>query len=93
MEMTLMEWKPVSVRLLRARFCGKHGKLTINQCYSPTNDAEPEEKEAFYSMLHAEKEKVPARDVLIIMGNFNAKVGSDNVGRERTMGSQGCGNE
>ena len=48
-------------------------------------------KEAFYSLLQAEKERVPAHDVLIIMGDLNAKVGSDNVGRERTMGNQGCG--
>ena len=90
MERTLIEWKPVSDRLLRARFFGKHSKLTIIQCYSPANDAEPEEKEAFYSMLQAEKERVPAHGVLITMDDFNTK--SDNVGRERTMGSQGCGN-
>ena len=91
MEGTLIEWKPVSARMLRARFFDKHSKLTIIQCYSPTNDAEPEEKEAFYSMLEAEKERVPAHDVLIIMSDPNAKVGSDNVGRERTVGRQGCG--
>ena len=90
-EKTLIDWKPISARMLRARFFGKHNKLTIIQCYSPTNDAEPEEKEAFYSMLQAEKEKTPTHDVLIIMGDLNAKVGSDNVGRERIMGSQGCG--
>ncbi|KAI0230840.1 hypothetical protein LSAT2_018784, partial [Lamellibrachia satsuma] len=48
MERTLLEWKPVSARLLRARFFGKHSKLTIIQCYSKTNDIEPEEKEAVY---------------------------------------------
>ena len=92
MERTLLEWNPVSVRVLRARFFDKHSKLTIIQCYTPTNDAEPEEKEAFYSMLQADNERAPAHDILIIMGDFNAKVGSDYVGRERTMGSQGCGN-
>ena len=91
-ERTLIEWKPVSARLLRASFYGKHSKLTIMRCYSPTNDAEPEKKEIFHSMLQAEKERIPAHDVLNIMGDFNAKVGSGNVGRERTMGSQGCGN-
>ena len=57
-----------------------YSTLTIIQCYSPTNDAEPEEKEALYSMLQAEMERVPAHGVLIIMGDFSAKVGSDNVG-------------
>ena len=63
---TLIEWKPVSARLLRARFFGKHSKLTIIQCYSPTSDAELEEKEAFYSLLQTE-ERVLAHNVLIIM--------------------------
>ena len=44
----------------------------------PNDDAEQEEKEAFNSMLQAEKERVPAHDVLIIMGDLNAKVGSDD---------------
>ncbi|MBN3277657.1 CC171 protein, partial [Polyodon spathula] len=88
--------KPVNARLLRARFNGKHCKLTIIQCYSPTNNAEPEEKETFHDTLQAEKEKVPEHDVL--MGDLNAKVGSDNTGRERIMsfalphmGTQVCG--
>ena len=89
MERTPIERKPVSARLLRARLYSKHSKFTIALCYSPTNDAEPEEKEAFYSMLQAEMERVPAHDVLIIMGDyFNTKVWSDNIGRKRNMGSQ-----
>ena len=82
MERTLIEWKPVSARLLRAIYFGKYSKLTIIQCYSPTNDAETEDTEAFYSTLQAKEERVSAHDVLIIMGDFNAKVGSGNVGRE-----------
>ena len=42
-------------------------------------------------MLQTTKQRVPARDVLIIMDDLNAKVWSDNVGREQSMDSQGCG--
>ena len=43
-------------------------------------------------LVQAEKERVPAHDVLIIMGDFNAKVDSGNFGREHATASQGCGN-
>ena len=35
--------------------------------------------------------KVPQHDVLLIMGDMNAKTGSDNTDRERAMGREGCG--
>ena len=52
---TLIEWQPVNERLIRARFNGKHAKLSIIQCYAPTNDADDEEKDAFYIRLQEEK--------------------------------------
>lgn len=90
-EKALIEWKPISERLMRARFRGKHGKLTILQCYAPTNDAEEEVKEQFYSELLRETESIPTHDLLIIMGDLNAKVGARNEGFERAMGKHGCG--
>ena len=35
---TLMEWEPINERLINARFSSKYCKLTIIQCYAPTND-------------------------------------------------------
>ena len=48
-------------------------------------------KEDWYEQLQAEVAKVPQYDMLLVMGDMNAKVGSDNTDRERAMGSQGCG--
>ena len=58
----------------------------------PIHDAELVEKEAFYRLLQADKKRVLATEALIIMCDLNAKVGSDNFGREITMGSQVGGN-
>ena len=58
--------------------------------YSPPNDADDEEKEAFYIRLPEETEKVPAHDLLLVTGNFNAKARNDNTSREQAMSMQGC---
>lgn len=50
-EKTLMEWKPISSQMTTARLNGQHTKLTIIQCYAPTNNAKDEETYLFYNTL------------------------------------------
>jgi len=61
------------------------------QGYAPTNDAEPEEKAEFYDTLQSTIDKIPKKDLVIIMGDFIAKIGGDNTGREGVMGRHGEG--
>ena len=49
--------------------------LPTHQC------TETEEKEAFYEQLQALMDKLPRRDLKILMGDLNAKVGADNMGK------------
>ncbi|XP_020621740.1 craniofacial development protein 2-like [Orbicella faveolata] len=67
-EKSLLEWKPINGRLIRARFFGKQVKMTVIQCYAPANDADPEQKDIFYETLQAEVENTPSQDLLIVMG-------------------------
>ena len=88
---TLLEWEPISDRIMKARFNSKHCKLTIILCYAPTNESDKEDKEDWYEQLQQAAAKVPQHDMLLIIGDMNAKVGSDNSNCERAMGKHGCG--
>lgn len=48
-------------------------------------------KEAFYSQLDQTLARVPKQDIVILMGDFNAKVGNRNEDIEHIIGKQGLG--
>ena len=87
----LIEWTPISERIIRARFDSKYCKTTIIQVYAPTNDKEDDIKEEFYNLLNREIKKTPRHDMLLVIGDFNAKVGQDRHGYEVAMGHEGIG--
>ncbi|XP_058444316.1 craniofacial development protein 2-like [Malaya genurostris] len=64
---------------------------TIIQCCALTDAAELQDKENFYSELDAVVDKTPKGDNKIYTGDFNAKIGSDNIDYERVMGHHGLG--
>ena len=64
--------------------------MTIIAYYAPTEEAEEEEKDEFYKQLE-EIRTTPRHDVLMVIGDLNARVGEDNTGKERAMGTQGFG--
>jgi exonuclease III len=45
--------------------------------YAPTNDKDDQEKEIFYGRLEETCNKTPKHDTVIIMGDFNAKLGNN----------------
>ena len=87
----LLFWDPMSPRILTARFNSKSRKVTIIQCYASTNVAAIEEKDKFYQQIQAAIDKTPKRDMKILMGDTNAKVGADNTNSEHIMGRHGIG--
>jgi exonuclease III len=89
----LMEWEPLGARMIRATFKTSNPgiKLNIVQCYAPTNDSEELIKEEFYHKLERVVGKLRSKDLTILMGDFNPKIGRDNWGCEETMGKHGLG--
>jgi len=63
-------------RMSSVRFQGKPFNITVIQVYAPTSNAEEAEVEWFYEGLQDLLELTPKKDVLFIIGDWNAKVGS-----------------
>ena len=66
-------------RMMSAHFQGKPFTLTVIQVYAPTSNAEEGEVEWFYADLQDLLELTPPKDVLFIIGDWNAKVGSQET--------------
>ena len=88
---SLIEWKGVGDRILKAKFDSKYVVTTVVVCYAPTNSAEDSVKERFYDQLQTTVNEVSNHEMLIVGGDLNAKIGNDNTGRERCMGKYGLG--
>ena len=62
-------------RMISVCFQGKSFNITVIQVYDPISNAEEAEVERFYKDLQDLLERTPRRDVLSIMGDWNATVG------------------
>ena len=60
-------------------FQGKPFNITVIQVYVPTSNAEEAEVEQFYEDLQDLLELTPTKDVLFIIGDWNAKVGTQEI--------------
>ena len=67
------------VRMISVHFQGKPFNITVIQAYAPTSNAEEAEVVQFYEDLQDLLELTPKKDVLFIIGDWNAKVGSQET--------------
>ena len=66
-------------RMISVCLQGKPFNITVIQVYAPTSNAEEPEVEWFYEDLQDLLELTPKKDVLFIIGDWNAKVGSQET--------------
>ena len=66
-------------RMMSIRFQGKPFNITVIQVYAPTSNAEEAEPEWFYEDLQDLLELTPKKDVLFIIGDWKAKVRSQDT--------------
>ena len=65
--------------MISVHFQGKSFNITVIQVYAPTSNAEEAEVEQFYEDLQDLLELTLKKDVLFIIGDWNAKVGSQET--------------
>ena len=65
--------------MISVHFQGKPFNITVIQAYAPNSNTEEAEVERFYEHLQDILELTPKRDVLFIIGDWNAKVGSQET--------------
>ena len=65
--------------MISVHFQGKPFNSTVTQVYVPTRNADEAEVEQFYEDLQDLLELTPKKDVLLIIGDWNAKVGSQET--------------
>ena len=65
--------------MISVHFQGKPFNITVIQVYAPTSNAEEAEVEQFYEDLQDLLELTPKRDVLFIIEDWNAKIGSQET--------------
>ena len=65
--------------MILVHFQGKPFNVTVIQVYAPATDAEEAEAEHFYKDLQDILKLTPQKDVLFIIEDWNAKVGSQEI--------------
>lgn len=79
---TLLEYENVNYRVCKIKIEGKCRNITITSVHAPTEEKEETEKENFSNALVKLCAKTSQHGVLIVMGDFNAKVGESGDQRE-----------
>jgi hypothetical protein len=75
MKKHLIGFKPIDERLCKIIFEGRFRNITA---HDPTEEKDDTEKEEFYDLLSKTCHQIPKYDTLIILGDFNAKIGREN---------------
>ena len=82
----------ISDRLMKLRIPLAHGRhATLISAYAPTMSNHEQTKEGFYSDLNAVLSSVLPDDKLLVLGDFNARVGQDYAAWDGVLGRHGVG--
>jgi len=88
----LVGYEPLSDRVLVVRLKAKPRNITLIQLYGPTTAATDEEIERFYQDLSQAVKQVPKGDMLLVMGDFNARIDrKEPSAMSSTVGLYGLG--
>ena len=69
--------RPISSRLMTVRLRASPFNITIIQVYAPTSSYDDSDVDEFYRELQSLVDQTPKQDILVVQGDWNAKVGED----------------
>ncbi|CAG4964057.1 unnamed protein product [Colias eurytheme] len=75
----VIRFEAISDRLCMIRVRGKFFNISIVNAYAPTEDADEDIKDKFYDHLETVYEQLPGYDAKIVVGDFNAKIGREDI--------------
>ncbi len=87
----LIGYNPISSRIISARFDATPFKISVIHVYAPTSSSSEEEIEAFYDHIEDTLAKTDKKEIIILTGDWNAKIANDNTDWKSAMGKYGCG--
>ena len=87
---SLLGYWTISERVMLVKLKGKCVNISIVQGYAPTSNSTEDEIDLFYEEIDKAKDQCGAQDVVIFMGEFNAKVGQQ--AESFVVGKYGLGN-
>jgi endonuclease/exonuclease/phosphatase family metal-dependent hydrolase len=73
-----MSFTPINERICMLRLKGKFHNITLINVHSPTEE-QIEEKDKFYDDLQRTYDRVPKHDIVMILGDLNAKIGKEKA--------------
>jgi hypothetical protein len=86
---SLIRYKAVNDRIIYIRVKAHPVNITCIQVHAPTTSAETAHIEDFYRNLHSALNETPRKDVLVLMGDWNSRIG--NREEPGTVGRYGLG--
>ena len=73
----VLEVNAISDRIMYIRLNAKPRNISMFQVYAPTSDADDDVVQEWYDSLESAMDKISKKDIMIVQGDFNAKIGRD----------------
>ena len=90
-EKVLLGYNAIDDRIITVRLKGQPNNITFVQVYTPTTLATDEIMYACYAKLQEALYKIPKTNVVVMVGDFNAKVGLSDTPESSAIGPHGLG--
>jgi hypothetical protein len=87
---SVLGYNPINERVITIRLKGNPMNITLVQVYAPTTEASDQVMDEFYEMVQGVLDTIPKKDITIVLGDWNAKIGKATKSN-KSIGIHGLG--